>query len=323
MADGKQICLDLTEGVKIPALGFGTWQSSDEELEKAIDCALKAGYRHIDTAYAYENEKALGRVLKKWIDSGKIKREDLFIVTKLPEIGNRPSGVVKYLQRSLDYLQLSYVDLYLVHTPFGYYERGEDLHPMTEEGVIDIDVSTDHNAIWKAMEDQVLAGKARSIGISNFNEKQIERIWNSAERIKPSMLQVELHLYFQQKDLVNFCHAKNIKVCAYSPLGSRGSSQLLGKELPDVLNNEVVKEIAEKHGKTPAQILLRHIIQRGVAAIPKSTNPQRILQNIQVFDFELSSEDMNKLNDQDQGKAGRILDFSFFKGVPDHPEYPF
>ncbi|KAG8228467.1 hypothetical protein J437_LFUL009332 [Ladona fulva] len=323
MADEKQEFLELNNGVRIPSLGFGTWQASDKELEDAVEHALTAGYRHIDGAYAYENEKALGRVLKRWIDSGRVKREDLFIVTKLPEVGNTPAGVVKYLQRSLDNLGLSYVDLYLVHTPFGYHERGEDLHPMTDEGVIDVDMGTDHIAIWKAMEDQVEAGKTRCIGLSNFNEKQIERVWTSAERIKPAMLQVELHLYFQQKELVNYCNSRKIKVCAYSPLGSRGSAKLLGKEIPELLENPEVKKVAEKHNKTPAQVLLRHTIQRGIAAIPKSTNPGRIVQNFQIFDFELSPEEVASLDAQDQGKDGRILDFKFFKGVEKHPEFPF
>ncbi|XP_071455276.1 1,5-anhydro-D-fructose reductase-like [Hetaerina americana] len=319
MACVQQIYLDLAEGVKIPALGLGTWQALDEDGEKAIDSALEAGYRHIDTAYVYQNEKAVGRALRKWLDSGRIKREDLFVVTKLPKNGNRPSGVKKYMEASLDNLGLSYVDLYLIHSPFGFYDIEKD-DPNAEEVV---DVTTDHVAIWKAMEDQVVAGKARSIGLSNFNEKQIERVWNSAERVKPSMLQVELHLYLQQKKLVEYCKSKNIKVCAYSPFGSPGAYQVLGKESPDVLNNETVKEIAEKYRKTPAQILLRHIIQRGIAVIPKSSNPKRIQENIQVFDFELSPEDMHRLDAQGQGKVERLFDFSMFKGATTHPEYPF
>ncbi|XP_046402375.1 1,5-anhydro-D-fructose reductase-like [Ischnura elegans] len=319
MANKQQIYLELSPGVKIPALGLGTWQALDDDGEKAIDCALEAGYRHIDTAYVYQNEKAVGNIIKKWLESGRIKREDLFVVTKLPKHGNRPSGVPKYLQESLDSLGLSYVDLYLIHSPFGFQDKNPS-DPNSEEIV---DVTTDHIAIWKAMEDQVINGKARAIGLSNFNERQIERVWSTAERIKPSMLQVELHLYFQQKELVEFCNSKNIKVCAYSPLGSPSSSKVLGKEVPDILNNETVTDIAKKYGKTTAQILLRHIIQQGIAAIPKSSNPKRIKENMEIFDFELSSEDINKLNALDQGKDGRLFDFSIFKGATTHPEYPF
>ncbi|KAJ9599822.1 hypothetical protein L9F63_009862, partial [Diploptera punctata] len=279
--------------------------ATDEELEAALDAALEAGYRHIDTA-------------------GKVKREDLFIVTKLPPIGNRPEGVEKYIKRSLENLGLDYLDMYLVHVPFGFMERGEEIHPVNEDGMILLDKTTNHVEIWKAMEAQVDAGRTKAIGLSNFNISQIERVLNAA-RIPPANLQVELHVYFQQRELVNFCKTHNIVVCAYSPLGSRGTVQLLKKagtsrELPDLMSNPVVQEVAKQHDKTPAQILLRHIIQRGIAAIPKSTNPQRILQNFQVLDFELSSDNMAALDKLDQGPNGRILNFEFFKGVKEHPD---
>ncbi|KDR09443.1 hypothetical protein L798_00664, partial [Zootermopsis nevadensis] len=265
---------------------YWTLQASDAELEAALEAALEAGYRHIDTAYVYENEAAIGRVLAKWLNSGKVKREELFIVTKLPPAGNHPDRVEKYLKRSLDNLGLDYVDLYLVHVPFGFLEKGEDIHPVESDGNILLDKSTNHINIWKAMEAQVDAGLAKSIGLSNFNISQIKRVLQSA-RIPPSNLQVELHAFFQQKELVDFCKEHNIIVCAYAPLGSRGTAKLyeragISKDFPDLLNNPKVLEVAEKYGKTPAQILLRHIVQRGIAAIPKSTNPDRIQQNLQV-----------------------------------------
>lgn len=172
------------------------------------------------------------------------------------------------------------------------------------------------------MEAQVDAGRAKAIGLSNFNIPQIERILKVA-RIPPANLQVELHLYFQQKELVEFCKKHDIVVCAYSPLGSRGSAKIVSKELPDLINNPTVKDVAKRLGKTPAQILLRHIIQRGIAAIPKSTNPERIRQNFEIHDFELSSKDMASLDKLDQGPAARILDFAFFKGIKNHPEFPW
>ncbi|PSN52813.1 Alcohol dehydrogenase [NADP(+)] [Blattella germanica] len=296
--------LTLRTGAKMPAVGFGTWQSTDEELEAALNAALEAGYRHIDTAYVYENEAAVGRVLNKWISSGKVKREDLFIVTK------------KYLKRSLENLGLDYVDIYLVHVPFAFQERGEEIHPLTEDKKVLLDTTTNHVEIWKEMEKQVDAGLAKAIGLSNFNIAQMERVIKAA-RIPPANLQVELHVYFQQNELVDFCKKNDIVVCAYSPLGSRGTAKLF-----KAIGVELV-EVAKKHNKTSAQILLRHIIQRGIAAIPKSTNPERILQNFQVLDFELSSDDMAAINKLDQGPEGRILDFGFFKGIKEHPEYPF
>lgn len=309
----------------MPILGYGTWQATDEELAGAVDAALETGYRHIDTAHVYENEKVIGNVLKKWIDSGKLKREDIFLVTKLPPGGMRPEGVSKYIRRSLDLLQVDYFDLYLVHTPFGFKDIEGNLHPFTEDGKIDMDTSTDHIAIWKAMEEQVDKGLAKAIGLSNFNISQITRILKNA-RILPSSLQIELHAYNQQNELVDFCKKNNIVVTAYSPLGNPGLSNFMNKfgkkvELPNIMKNPTVNEIAKKHNKSPAQILLKHIIQRGICAIPKSTNPERLKQNIDIFNFTLDEQDMSAMNALEQGV--RLLDFSLFNGIKDHPEYPF
>ncbi|KAI4503987.1 hypothetical protein M0802_000458 [Mischocyttarus mexicanus] len=316
--------ISLPNGQKMPILGFGTWQASEEEIETALDIALEAGYRHIDTATVYENEKAVGKVLKKWLDSGKIKRSELFIVTKLPAVGNRPRGVEKWIKKSLENLQLDYLDLYLIHVPFTLQEVGEELHPKNEKGEVMIDTSTDHIKIWKEMEKQVELGRTKSIGLSNFNKTQINRILSTAS-IPISNLQVELHVYFQQIELAEFCKSKNISMTAYSPLGSRGLVKLLEKTevLPDLLANAVVLKIAQKYNKTAAQILLKHILRRGISAIPKSINPQRIKENIQLFDWELEDEDILKLNALDKGKSARICDFCFFQGITNHPEYPF
>ncbi|CAG9766051.1 unnamed protein product [Ceutorhynchus assimilis] len=320
--------LNLISGhgaLPMPILGYGTWQASDDILSNAIDKALTAGYRHIDTAHAYENEKVIGDVIKKWIDSGKLKREDIFLTTKLPPGGNRPEGVSKYLKRSLELLQMDYVDLYLVHTPFAFKDIEGQLHPFTADGRIDMDVNTDHIAIWKAMEEQVDKGLTKSIGISNFNKSQISRILNNA-RIKPCSLQIELHAYNQQNDLVQFCNKNNIVVTAYSPLGNPGLSSFLTKfgqtvNLPNVMLNPTVQDLAKKYNKTAAQILLKHTVQRGICAIPKSTNPERLKQNIDIFNFTLDDQDMAAMNKLDQGV--RLLDFSLFNGIKEHPEYPF
>nr|CAD7434522.1 unnamed protein product [Timema monikensis] len=289
-------------------------RSTPEELETALETALEEGYRHIDTAYVYQNEDAIGRVLSRWLSAGKVTRDELFIVTKLPPVGNRPEGVSKYLGRSLKSLGLDYVDLYLVHVPYGFKEKDEELTPTAEDGSVLLDNDTDHAAIWKAMEEEVTKGRTKAIGLSNFNEKQIERVLKGAV-LPPANLQVELHIYFQQRRLVEFCKKHDITVCAYSPLGSRGTAGLLSsKELPDLMDNPVVKEIAERLSRTPAQVLLRHTVQRGIAVIPKSTNKDRIRQNFKVLDFTLSDEDVSKLDALDQGPVGRIVDFSFFKG---------
>ncbi|KAK3920297.1 Aldo-keto reductase family 1 member B15 [Frankliniella fusca] len=322
----------LPNGAQMPLLGYGTWQANfcvqagAEELEAAVDAALRCGYRHIDTAAFYLNEPSIGKVIQeKWIDTGKVRREDLFLVTKLPPTRLRAPAVRPTLQRSLRDLRTDYVDLYLVHAPFGILERGDELLPVGEDGNVLLDMETDHVAVWKAMEEEVDAGRAKAIGISNFNQRQIQRILDNC-RIRPANLQVELHVYLQQRPLVEFCQQNGITVTAYSPLGSPGSEKIynsVGIEVtfPDLISNPVVKEIASALNKTTAQVLLRHIVQRGIAAIPKSTNERRIAQNIQVFDFELSAEDMVKLDALDRGDEGRLIDMKFVVGVENHPEY--
>nr|CAD7426848.1 unnamed protein product [Timema monikensis] len=184
-----------------------------KNIEKSVDAALDAGYRHIDTAYVYDNEAEIGQALRKWLESGKIKREELFITTKLPQYGLHPESVEKYLKLSLANLQLDYVDLYLLHHSVGFMDITQE---NTDPHVLDPE--TDHVKIWKAMEAQVNAGRAKSIGLSNFNARQIKRVCQSA-RIKPVMLQIELHVFFEQREIVSFCKALDIQVTAYAPLG--------------------------------------------------------------------------------------------------------
>nr|CAD7258538.1 unnamed protein product [Timema shepardi] len=295
--------------------------AATQDIDTTIDTALEAGFRHIDTAYGYKNEEAIGKSLKRWFDSGKIKREELFIVTKLPSHGNRAEDVEKYLKESLKNLQMTYVDLYLIHKPIGYFPE------LDKDGNHVPDPSTDHLKIWKAMEAQVDAGRARSIGMSNFNARQVKRIWENA-RIKPANNQVELNLFFQQKELVAFCKALDVTICAYSPLGSPGMRIKMHKgdpskvEMP--LTDPVVLKLAKKYNKTPSQILIRHSIQRGVVVIPKSNNPERLKQNIQVFDFTLSPEDVYELDFLDRGEKGRGYERreTLSKSVLEHPENP-
>nr|CAD7257771.1 unnamed protein product [Timema shepardi] len=229
----------------------------DEVIDSVIDTALEAGYRHIDTAYVYGNEAAIGKALKRWFDSGKIKREELFIVTKLPMVGLQADKVEKYLNRSLAALQLTYVDLYLIHFPCGLEERGENLFPQDESGNLILDKTTEHS-----MEAQVDAGKARSIGLSNFNARQIKRIVKSA-RIPPANLQVELHVFFQQKELVAFCKALDITVVAYAPIGSPGIYEFIEKFFDITLDDQDVNELNAldrgKNGRLFSSVMLRGI----------------------------------------------------------------
>ncbi|XP_049768473.1 1,5-anhydro-D-fructose reductase-like [Schistocerca cancellata] len=327
---GKLQHITFHNGQKMPIVGLGTWQSSEGEVGKALDVALEAGYRHIDTAFLYRNEREIGATLKKWFNSGKLKREDVFVVTKLPFMGMRQSGVEKYLKKSLCALQLDYVDLYLIHNPVGFQDVDGGGFPKDKDGNVLLDVTTDHVAIWKGMEAQVDAGRARSIGLSNFNARQIKRVWESA-RIKPANLQVEMHVYFQQRELRAFCRALDITFCAFGPLGSPHIYPFVESQGGDVsklprynqLSDPLVKQIAQKHGKTTAQVLIRFLMQLEVAVIPKSSNPARIKENFAVFDFELSPEEMEALEALDKGPKGRQANEHVLPGLGRHPEFPW
>ncbi|CAL8103246.1 unnamed protein product [Orchesella dallaii] len=316
----------LHNGKNMPIVGLGLWLANDpQQLEDAIASALEAGYRHFDTAYFYQNEEILGKALRKWIDAGKGKREDLFIVTKLPWTGMTTDKVEFFFKLSLKKLQLTYVDLYLCHMPTGLkFVDENNLVPTNENGKVLYDPSTDIIAVWKEMEKLVDSGKARAIGLSNYNERQVEKIMKNA-RIPPANLQVELHAYFQNRKVVACAQKHNISVCAYAPLGSPGRKaidfQVVKFEVPNILEDPAVLDIAKKHKKTTGQVLLRFLLQQGIAVIPKSTNPDRIKQNIDLFDFSLSNVDMRRLEGLDKGEPGRS--FPGFPGMNAHPEAPW
>nr|XP_021193608.2 1,5-anhydro-D-fructose reductase [Helicoverpa armigera] len=314
----------------MPTLGLGTWQAEPHVLKFAVSTALELGYRHIDTAFNYNNEEAIGSAISEWIDAGKGVRSDLFITTKLPHVGNRASDVEKFLDIQLKRLQTSYVDLYLIHVPFGFKCDEATLTPKVgADGSYELDMDTDHIAIWKKLEECQEAGLIRNIGLSNFNEEQIYEIMKSA-RVKPQVLQVELHTYFQQNDLRNFCMENDIVLTAYAPLGSPGAKthfvtkyKYSPSVFPDLMQVPEVLTMAKKYGKTPAQILLHFLVQQKIVVIPKSTNTSRIKENMDLYDFELTQDDMHTLYRLDKGEKGRIFNFLFWKGVENHPEYPF
>jgi len=311
----------------LPLVGLGTSQfPSDEVLKDAINCALETGYRHFDTAFSFENEVLIGEVIDGWIQSGKIKRSDLFITTKLPFIGNQAKKVEFFLDLSLQGLKLEYVDLFLIEFPVGFRSEEDGEQFVDEDGSGMLDLNTDIISLWKAMESQVDAGRCKSIGLSNFNSKQIERIVQAA-RIKPSCLQVELHAYFQQKPLRELCSKHDISVCAYGPLGSKGRLEFSNEcgtpppPIPPVLEDPLVLKLSKAHAKTPAQILLRHLIQQNIAVIPKSASPRRIKENFEVLNFELTDREIEQLNSLDNNF--RSFKFDFFPWIEEHPEYPF
>ena len=263
----KQTVL-LNSGYEMPIIGLGTWTLSDDEAENSVYHALKSGMRLIDTARYYGNEVGVGRGLQKAIDEGIVTREDVFITSKVYG-GNyeRAGGII---DDALKDLNVDYIDLMLIHQP-GYDDEG----------------------VYKAMEDAVRAGKLRSIGISNYYTKeQVDEVLSFAT-IVPAVIQNENHLYYQNTELQEYASQYGIVIESWYPFGGRGHTS-------EHFGNEVIKELAEKYGKSSAQIILRWQLQAGFIAIPGSSNPDHIAENYDIFDFELSKEDMQRIRELDQ-----------------------
>ncbi|KAK3596217.1 hypothetical protein CHS0354_020527 [Potamilus streckersoni] len=309
----------LNNGLQMPVLGLGTWQSTPDQVKDAVRSALDNGYRHIDTAWNYKNEAAIGEVLQEYFKNGKLTRNDVFITTKLPMIHMDPQRVKASLEESLKSLQLQFIDLYLIHAPISLKDKGDgSIFPVDENGKLMI-AHHDLVQVWKLLEELVDEGKTKSIGVSNFNSEQIERIVKNA-RIKPVTNQVECHIYLQQKELQKFCEERGIKLTSYATLGSPGRPGFLMAEgdHANALEDPVTCQIAKKHKKTPAQVLLRNMIQRGIFVIPKSVTPARIVENSQIFDFQLTNEDMKAMASLDEKK--RLFSL---KMLEEHPEFPY
>ncbi|CAH1175844.1 unnamed protein product [Phaedon cochleariae] len=306
--------IKLNSGYEIPAFGLGTWKSKTGEVEQAVKDAIDIGYRHIDCAFVYGNEKEVGAALKAKLGDGTVKREDLFITSKLWNTFHRPDLVEGALRVTLENLGLDYLDLYLIHWPQAYQEDTE-IFPKDAAGNI-IFSNVDYVETWKAMEKCSKKGLARSIGISNFNKKQIERVLEIAT-IKPAINQVECHPYLNQRRLIDFCRSKGIAITGYSPLGSPDRPWATADE-PQLMDDPKLKQVATKYGKSPAQILLRYQIERGVVTIPKSITKSRIQQNFDIFDFSLSKEDIAYLDTFDCN--GRFVPMT---ASLDHPDHPF
>ncbi|XP_063699732.1 1,5-anhydro-D-fructose reductase-like isoform X2 [Culicoides brevitarsis] len=309
----------LNNGHQMPVIGLGTYLAKNKEGVEAVKVAVDAGYRHFDTAYFYGNEKEVGEGLRAKISDGTVKREDLFVVTKLWNCFHDPKHVETAFQKSLENLNLDYIDLYLMHMPIGYEFRGyeEDLFPTDAEGNLCFS-DVDYLDTWKAMEKLMATGKVRSLGISNFNSKQITRLLEVAT-VKPVTNQVECYLQLTQKKLTKFCKDLDIVITAYSPMGRPhdfGTNPNIPKP---ALEDERVKEIAKKYGKTTGQVILKYLIQElGVVPIPKSSNTERIKQNIDIFDFTLTPEDCKTLASLDNNV--RTNPFNLCKK---HKYYPF
>ncbi|GCC26931.1 hypothetical protein chiPu_0005351 [Chiloscyllium punctatum] len=288
----------LHTGQKMPLIGLGTWKSAPGEVKAAVWNAVKTGYRHIDCAAVYNNEAEIGEFFKEHVGTDK---------------NHKPLGG-RCATNNLDYKLTMEQRL----------RRGDIAFPKNPDGTISYDF-IDYKETWKAMETLVRKGLVKAIGLSNFNSRQIDDIISTAT-IKPAVLQIECHPYLAQNELIGHCQKHGLVVTAYSPLGS---SDRLWKapDEPMLLEDTNIKAIAEKHGKSPAQVLLRWQVQRGVVAIPKSVNPARIAQNLQVFDFTLTEDEMKRIGTLNRNwryivpkiKVGN----EFVHRDAQHPYYPF
>lgn len=298
----------------MPIFGLGTWKSKPGEVSQAVKDAIDIGYRHFDCAHIYGNEKEVGDGIQAKIVEGVIKREDIFVTSKLWNTFHRPDLVVNACKATVANLGINYVDLYLIHWPMGYKEDGA-VFPFDDKGKVQYS-TVDYVDTWPEMEKCVELGLARSIGVSNFNSKQLLRVLEIA-KIIPAMNQVECHPYLNQSKLMAFCKERDIGITAYSPLGSADRPWAKPGD-PLLIEDPKIKAIADKYGKTAAQVVLKYQVQRGNVTIPKSVNKARLLENFSIFDFELSAEDMSVIDGFDCN--GRLI---VPANVEDHPHFPF
>lgn len=292
--------IKLNNNLEIPVLGLGTWNSKPGEVTQVIKDAIDIGYRYFDCAYMYLNEDDIGTGLRAKLDEGVVKREDLWITSKLWNTFHEPELVENALRTTLSNLKVDYLDLFLMHWPTGF-QAGLDLFPLDDKGKI-LFSDVDYLDTWKAMEECVKKGLTKSIGISNFNSEQTERILKCGT-IKPVTNQVECHPYLTQKKLGKFCRDRGIPLTAYSPFASPGS-HYKQPEGPKLLENPMLKGIADKYKKSVGQILLRWQVQEGNIAIPKTVSKIRLEENLNIFDFEISREDMKNIDSLERN--GRV-----------------
>lgn len=263
--------LQLANGTEIPLIALGTWQMSPEEAEAAVEYALNNDYLHIDTARTYRNEEGVGRGIK----AAKVKREDFFLTTKVSAFSKSYELAKKDIEDSLTALDTEYVDLLIIHAPRPWDEM--------EEQTVENHYYEENREVWRALEEAYKEGKAKAIGVSNFGIEDLENIMDQAE-VQPMLNQIKYHIGDRDEELVQFCHEHNMVIEAYSPIGT-------GK----LLDHPAIQKIADKYGKSTAQVAIRYVYQKGLVVLPKSVHEKYITENSQI-DFDLSVEDLDYLN---------------------------
>jgi alcohol dehydrogenase (NADP+) len=279
-------------GDKMPSLGLGTWRSKPNEVYEAVLHAIKVGYRHIDCAYVYKNENEIGDAIKDAISEGLVKREDLWITSKLWNDSHLPKDVLPAIENSLKDLKLDYLDLYLVHWPIAI-KKGVDFPSEAKDFLSSEQAPI--SATWRAMEKLQQSGLSRHIGVSNFNSAKIEELKKDASQM-PTVNQVEFHPYLPQVKLKDYCDKNKIHLTGYGPLGAAYRVANNEVDHPILLENEKLAGIAKKNSGTVAQVVLAWAIEKGIAVVPKSVNFKRIEENFAAGELKLDAEDMQTIS---------------------------
>ena len=284
-----------SDTLSLPALGLGTWKSADKDVGNAIEYAIECGYRHIDCAPIYMNEKPVGQAFKNCIQSKVVKREDLWITSKLWNSFHDPDHVVGALKQTLHFMQLDYLDLYLMHWPVAAHPSVGYRHITDAKEFVSLDDIPLHET-WLAMQECRTLGLVKHLGVSNFSINKLQSLIDKTT-IAPSVNQFECHPYLTQQSLIKYCKDNHIHTTAYAPLGSGDRPDMLKhKNEPTLLNNIKIIECAQQLDCTPAQVLLAWSLQHVDSVIPKSTNPQRIQENQHSQQITLNDKQINTIN---------------------------